>query len=283
MNLNQKTISKKISFSGIGLHSGKSVTINLLPSKENSGINFISGNQQIEASWQHGFYSQLCTKIGKKNNFISTIEHLMFSLSSLGISNLKIETTSGEIPILDGSAKNFIDEISELGLLDQNINQNILLIKKKILLREGNKFIKIEPNNEKNLVIDYTIDYDDELIKKQSYIYKHCNNNYKKIYRARTFCLHDDLEKIFSMGLAKGGSLDNAIVVSGNKILNQGGLRYENEFVKHKILDCVGDLYLAQLQIFGKVTVYSGGHEMNLKILQEVFRDKQNYEIIKNY
>ena len=131
MNLSQKTISKKISFSGIGLHSGKSVTINLLPSKENSGISFIAGNQQIEASWKYGFYSQLCTKIGKKKNFISTIEHLMFSLSSLGISNLKIETTSSEIPILDGSAKNFIDEISELGLLDQNINQNILLIKKK--------------------------------------------------------------------------------------------------------------------------------------------------------
>ena len=277
---NQQTISKKISFTGIGLHSGNPVNITLIPGKIDSGINFIFKNNKIRASWKNTEISQLCTKIKKKDIYLSTIEHLMSALSGLGIQNLSIQISSEEVPILDGSAKEFFEKILEIGLVDQKVSQKVINIKKKIIYEKNDKFIQIEPIDKKKLIIDYTIDYKEEFIKKQNFKYEHNFENYKNIYKARTFCLHKDLEKIFAMGLAKGGSLDNALVVSGNKILNQGGLRYPDEFVKHKILDCVGDLYLAEFQILGNLKTFGGGHELNLMLLREIFSSKDNYEII---
>ena len=279
MFINQQTVINSISFSGIGLHSGKSVEIKILPEKVNSGINFIFGKEIIKASWKNAQISQLCTKIKKKNVYISTIEHLMSALSATGITNASIQTTSEEIPILDGSAKDFVEKILDVGLVNQKIPQKIIQIKKKVNYKTIDKYIEISPNKKK-LTIDYSIDYKDDFIKKQSLYYEHNLDNFKNIYLARTFCLHRDLEKIFAMGLAKGGTLDNAIVVSGNKILNQGGLRYKDEFVKHKILDCIGDLYLAEHQIYGNIITHGGGHELNLMLLKEVFKNKSNYEII---
>ena len=277
---NQHTISKKIVFSGVGLHSGNTVNIILIPEKKDSGINFIFKNNQIKASWKNAEISQLCTKIKKKDIRLSTIEHLMSALSGLGITNLSIQISSDEVPILDGSAKEFYEKILEIGLVNQKVPQKIINIKKKIMYKENGKFIQIEPNNHKKIIVDCTIDFKDEFVKKQHFKYEHSFENYKDIYKARTFCFHKDLEKIFAMGLAKGGSLDNAIVVSGNKILNQGGLRYKNEFVKHKILDCIGDLYLAEFQIYGNVKSFGGGHELNLMLLKEIFRSKDNFELI---
>ena len=277
---NQRTVSKNIKFKGIGLHSGEPVEIKLIPEKIDSGISFVFNKKKIEASWQNAEVSQLCTKIKLKNNYLSTIEHLMSALSGLEITNLTITTNSSEMPILDGSAKDFIETILDSGLREQNKNKKILKVKKKLSYSQKDKFIEIEPSKNNYLSIDYTIDYKDDFIKKQKYFYEHSFENYNQIYQARTFCLHHDLEKIFAMGLAKGGSLDNAIVVSGNKILNQGGLRYDDEFVKHKVLDCIGDLYLAQYPISGKVKTYGGGHELNLMLLREIFKDKANYEII---
>jgi len=276
----QHTILKKIVFSGVGLHSGNTVNIILIPEKKDSGINFIFKNNQIKASWKNAEISQLCTKIKKKDIRLSTIEHLMSALSGLGITNLSIQISSDEVPILDGSAKEFYEKILEIGLVNQKVPQKIINIKKKIMYKENGKFIQIEPNNHKKLIVDCTIDFKDEFVKKQHFKYEHSFENYKDIYKARTFCFHKDLEKIFAMGLAKGGSLDNAIVVSGNKILNQGGLRYKNEFVKHKVLDCIGDLYLAEFQIYGNVKSFGGGHELNLMLLKEIFRSKDNFELI---
>ena len=280
MFIHQQTIAKELIFSGIGLHSGKSVKIKLLPGDEDDGINFLINNKKIKALWKKAEVSQLCTKLKENNQYLSTIEHLMSALSGLGISNLNIETSSEEMPILDGSAKDYVDQIINQGIIKQSKPQKILKIKKKISYKSDDKFIEIEPTDKNELIINYTIDYKDDFIKKQKIIYKHSLNNYKDIYKARTFCLHKDLEKIFSLGLAKGGSLDNAIVVSGKKILNQGGLRYQNEFVKHKVLDCIGDIYLAGHQICGKITTYGGGHELNLMILKKLFVDQNNYEIL---
>ena len=280
MYANQKTISDQISFEGIGLHSGDPVKITLIPQDINHGLVFNFNDQNIKASWKNALISQLCTKIKNENFYLSTIEHLMSALSGLGITNLTIKTDSNEMPILDGSSYEYVKKILDVGIIDQNIKQKILKIKKKVSYKSDEKYIEIEPHDDESLIIDYTIDYKDDFIKKQTLSYEHNFEEYKKIYMARTFCLHEDLEKIFSMGLAKGGSLDNAIVVSGNKILNQGGLRYSNEFVKHKILDCIGDLYLAECQIHGKLTTYGGGHELNLMILKEIFKDNQNYEFI---
>ena len=280
MYANQKTISDQISFEGIGLHSGNPVKINLIPEDINHGLIFNLNNQSIKASWKNALVSQLCTKIKNESFYVSTIEHLMSALSGLGVTNLTIKTDSNEMPILDGSSYEYVNKMLEVGIIDQNIKQKFLKIKEKVSYKLDEKYIEIAPYDQ-GLIIDYTIDYKDDFIKKQTLSYEHNFEEYKKIYMARTFCLHKDLEKIFSMGLAKGGSLDNAIVVSGNKILNQGGLRYPNEFVKHKVLDCVGDLYLAEHHILGHVTTYGGGHELNLMLLKEIFKNKKNYELIE--
>jgi|TARA_B100001063_G_scaffold58124_1_gene52366 UDP-3-O-[3-hydroxymyristoyl] N-acetylglucosamine deacetylase len=276
----QNTLSKIIDFTGIGLHSGEKVKISLIPTATDTGINFKINNTLILASWQNAVVSQLCTRLKFGENAISTIEHLMAAISGLGITNLIIKINSNEVPILDGSSKEFVDEIRNAGIIEQKKKQKILKILRKVEYKDQEKFIRISPSKKKNLSIDYTIDYKDQFIKKQNLKYTHSEENFLKIYKSRTFCLHNDLERIFSMGLAKGGSLDNAIVVSGNKILNQGGLRYNNEFVRHKTLDCIGDLYLAGYQIWGDLVTYQGGHELNLRLLREILADKKNYKIV---
>lgn len=281
---NQKTIKKSISFEGIGLHSGEEVKIKLSPEKVNTGIYFEvkDRNEKVFAIWENAVIAQLCTKIKKNNLILSTIEHLMSALSGLGITNLKITSSNSEIPIMDGSAKEFVEKILEAGIQEQEKKNNFIRVKKKIEVKNHNKLISIEPSLKNNFEIDLTLNFDDELIKKQNLKYIHSQDNYLNIYKARTFCFQKDLEQIFSIGLAKGGSLDNAIVISGKKVLNQEGLRYPNEFVKHKILDCIGDLYLAGHLLIGKVKSYQGGHEMNILLLKEIFKDKNNYEILKN-
>ncbi len=277
---NQNTISKSIEFSGIGLHSGEKVNIILKPAPIDSGVRFLINKNFIQALWKNAIVSQLCTKIKIKKNSISTIEHLMAAISGLGITNIIIKINSVEVPILDGSSKEFVEQIKYSGILDQKKTQKILKIKKKVEYKNGDKYICISPSKSKNLKIDYTINYQDQLIKKQTLKYTHSVKNFLEIYMSRTFCLQDDLERIFAMGLAKGGSLDNAIVVSGKKVLNQGGLRYPDEFVRHKVLDCIGDLYLAGYQIWGDLVSYQGGHELNLNLLREILGNEKNYEII---
>ena len=280
MYKSQNTLTKIIDFTGIGLHSGEKVKISLIPNAIDTGINFKINNTLILASWQNAVVSQLCTRLKFGENAISTIEHLMAAISGLGITNLIIKINSNEVPILDGSSKEFVDEIINVGITEQNKKQKILKILRKVEHKDQEKFIRISPSKKNSLSIDYTIDYKDQFIKKQNLKYTHGEENFLKIYKSRTFCLHNDLERIFSMGLAKGGSLDNAIVVSGNKILNQGGLRYTDEFVRHKTLDCIGDLYLAGHQIWGDLVTYQGGHELNLRLLREILADKRNYRIV---
>ena len=284
MNILQKTIKKKISFTGIGLHSGQPSKIELLPLKENQGIvfNFINSNQiyKIKANWKYLSSAHLCAKIKNKKIEISTIEHLMFSLSALEITNILIKINSSEIPIMDGSAKIFVDEIKKIGVLNQEKKAKILKIKKKVKVINNNKIIEIEPNKKNELEIKLKLNYKNKIIGNQEFNYIHSKEHFLKIYDCRTFCLQEDLEKIFAMGLGRGGSLDNAIIVSGEKVLNQGGLRYNDEFVRHKILDCVGDIYLSGYKIFGKIKGYQSGHDMTARLLKEIFKRKTNYEII---
>ena len=284
MDLHQKTIKKKLILEGIALHSGILVKIILLPSNENTGIAFLrtdlKKNAAIKACWENVVPASLCTKIANKDGVsVSTIEHLMFSLYALGITNLLIEINGPEIPIMDGSSKIFIDEISNNGLLNQKSTVSHLIIKKTFEVGDKDRFIRYEPTNINSLEIDYTLEYKDQFIKKQNFRSMSVRKNILDIAHARTFCHQEDLEKIFAMGLAKGGSLDNAIIISGNKILNQGGLRCKNEFVKHKTLDCLGDLYLSNYFINGKITCNQGGHELTGSLLKKIFKDKKNYTI----
>ena len=286
MKIFQKTLDKKVTFSGISLHAGVVTTINLLPAKINHGIVFkrvdLKNSKPIPALWKNVKVANLCTIINNsKGESVSTIEHLMFALYALKITNVIIEVNGPEIPILDGSSLIFIQELINSGFNEQKTEILELEIKNSVEIIEKNKFIKFEPKQNKYLEIDYTLDYNDQLIKIQRKVVKNVQDNYKEIFNARTFCHQEDLEKIFAMGLAKGGSLDNAIVISGKNVLNQEGLRYKDEFVKHKILDCAGDLYLSGFFMKGKITCNQGGHELTSKLLKKIFNNKSNFIVKK--
>jgi UDP-3-O-[3-hydroxymyristoyl] N-acetylglucosamine deacetylase len=281
----QKTLKSKINFKGVGLHSGLVANLAVKPSAPNSGITFVrvdyKGKEKIiQAHISNALPAKLCTTISNKHVSISTIEHLMSALSGLGIDNAIVEVDSQELPILDGSSKEFAIAIQDVGTTIQSFEKKYIKILKKIIVKDKDKSISIEPTNKNKLEIDYEIDFHDRVIKKQSKKIDLEKNGFMEVYDSRTFCLQKDLENIFKMGLAKGGSLENAIVVSEDKVLNQDGLRYKDEFVRHKILDCIGDLYLAGYSLIGKVTCYQGGHDMTRKFLEALIKNKNAWNLV---
>ena len=285
----QKTLKSKINFKGVGLHSGLVANLIVKPAAPNSGITFVRVDYKakekiIQAHISNALPAKLCTTISNKHVSISTIEHLMSALSGMSIDNAVVEVDSQELPILDGSSKEFAVAIQDVGTTVQSSEKKYIKILKKIIFKDKDKSISIEPTNKNKLEIDYEIDFHDRVIKKQSKKIDLEKNGFMEVYDSRTFCLQKDLENIFKMGLAKGGSLENAIVVSEDKVLNQDGLRYKDEFVRHKILDCIGDLYLAGYPLIGKVTCYQGGHDMTRKFLEALIKNKNawNLETKKN-
>ena len=281
--LNQKTVNSEVNINGIGLHSGKKVSMCILPALPNSGIQFkrvdISNNNIIIPSVFNVTNATLCTTISNEHGVkVSTIEHLMAALFGLGIDNAMVEVNNDELPILDGSAKIFIEKIKSIGIKDSNIPIKIISINKKITYEENNKFISIEPSKT-NLLIDFEIKYKNNLIGTQRNLVDVYNSNLSEIYDSRTFCLYEDVKKLQSMGFALGGSLDNAIVVKDNEVINDGGLRNEKEFVNHKILDCIGDLYLSGYKVVGKITCSQGGHKLTNDLLRKVYEDKNNFSL----
>jgi UDP-3-O-[3-hydroxymyristoyl] N-acetylglucosamine deacetylase len=280
----QKTLKSKTNFKGICLHSGLVSNLVIKPAAPNSGINFIrvdykGKEKSIPAYIDNSLPAKLCTTISNKHVSISTIEHLMSALSGMGIDNATIEVDSQELPILDGSSKEFVIAIQDAGTIIQGVEKKYIKILKKIIVKDKDKFISIEPTNKNQLEIDYEINFHDRVIKKQSKKIDLEKDGFMQVYDSRTFCLQKDLENIFKMGLAKGGSLENAIVVSEDKVLNQDGLRYKDEFVRHKILDCIGDLYLAGCSIIGKVNCYQGGHDMTRKLLEALIKNKNAWSL----
>ncbi len=280
----QKTLKSKINFKGIGLHSGLIANLTVKPSAPNSGITFVridykSKEKTIEAHISNALPAKLCTTISNKHVSVSTIEHLMSALSGMGIDNAIVEVDSQELPILDGSSKEYAIAIKNSGITTQSYEKKYIKILKKIIVKDKEKLISIEPTNKNKLEIDYEINFHDRVIKKQSKKIDLEKNGFMEVYDSRTFCLQKDLENIFKMGLAKGGSLDNAIVVSEDKVLNQDGLRHKDEFVRHKILDCIGDLYLAGYSLIGKVNCYQGGHDMTRKLLEALIKNKSAWNL----
>ena len=281
----QKTLKSKINFKGVGLHSGLVANLIVKPAAPNSGITFVrvdyKGKEKIiQAHISNALPAKLCTTISNKHVSISTIEHLMSALSGMSIDNAVVEVDSQELPILDGSSKEFAVAIQDVGTTVQSSEKKYIKILKKIIFKDKDKSISIEPTNKNKLEIDYEIDFHDRVIKKQSKKIDLEKNGFMEVYDSRTFCLQKDLENIFKMGLAKGGSLENAIVVSKDKVLNQDGLRYKDEFVRHKILDCIGDLYLAGYSLIGKVTCYQGGHDMTRKFLEALIKNKNAWNLV---
>ena len=283
--LNQKTVNGDVVIDGIGLHSGKKVSMRVLSALPNSGIQFkridIPNNNIIIPSVFNVTNATLCTTISNEYGIkVSTIEHLMAALFGLGIDNAMIEIDSDELPILDGSAKIFVEEISKIGIKNSDSPIKIIKIQKKIEFIDGNKIISIEPSKT-SLDIDFELKYDNPLIGEQRNLIKVYESDLSDIYNSRTFCLYEDIEKLKEMGLAKGGKLENAIVVKGNKILNEGGLRNSKEFVNHKILDCMGDLYLVGYKIIGKIVCSQGGHKLTNQLLRKVFENDENFSLIE--
>ena len=283
---NQKTLNSEVSFSGIGLHSGANVDVTLVPANSNSGITFkrtdLEKNNEVIANFKNVSSAKLCTKI--ENDFgvsISTIEHLMAALYICGVDNLVVNLNGPEVPIMDGSAKDFVRIIKNCGLKTLGGKRKFVKIKKKIELKEDDKFINIVPAN--SFEVKFTLDYKkNPLIQTQTNRTNFQEKNLEDVYAARTFCLYEDIEEIKSIGLAKGGSLDNAVVVQGNKILNEGGLRSKKEFVNHKILDLVGDFMLSGARVIGLVECIHGGHALTNKFLKKIFSDKSNYDVIES-
>ena len=283
--LNQKTINKNLTFKGVGLHSGLVATMTIKPAEPNSGIIFkridLKENNIIIPNIFNVSSAVFCTTLSNDQGAkVSTIEHLMGALYGMGVDNALIEIDNEEIPILDGSAKIFVEKIKEAGIRESNSPIKVILINKKIELQDGKKTISIEPNKT-SLDIDFEIKYDNSLIGTQRNLISVYNSDLTEIYDSRTFCLFEDIEKLKKMNLAQGGSLENAIVVKDNEILNDKGLRNKKEFVNHKILDCMGDLYLAGYKIIAKITCSQGGHKLTNDILRLVFEDANNFSIIE--
>ena len=279
----QQTLKNSIQLEGVGLHSGVNVNVLIKPADPDTGIIFKrtdveSSRSVIEANYKNVSSSELCTKIKNSHGIaVSTIEHLMAAFYGEGVDNAIVEIDGPEVPIMDGSAFDFVESIRAVGIQEQNFSKEIIKVLKKIEIKEGSKFISIEPC-EKDLIIDFEIVYKNPLIRTRRKELRLSNGDLTSIYNSRTFCLYEDIDLIRSKGLAKGGSLENAIVVKENKILNDNGLRHRHEFVEHKILDCMGDLMLAGKRIVGHIKTSQGGHQLTNALLREFLSDKSNWE-----
>tara|TARA_Y100000816_G_scaffold227151_1_gene172189 strand:+ start:360 stop:1280 length:921 start_codon:yes stop_codon:yes gene_type:complete len=283
--LTQKTVSKKISFEGIGIHTGEKVKLNILPSNPNTGIVFkridLKSRNIIFPNYANVSDTTLCTTISNEYGVsVSTIEHLMGALYGVGIDNAIIEIDSKEVPIMDGSAKLFVDKINNVGLKFSDQPIKIIKINKNIKFEDGEKFISIDKSNISG-DIEFEIKYDNKIIGTQINKINVFEDKLDDIYTSRTFCLYEDIEKLKKLNLGKGGSLENAIVIKDQIVLNKSGLRNNLEFVNHKILDCMGDLFLSGYKIIGSIKCSQGGHRLTNRLLREIFSNQNNYSLIE--
>ena len=277
----QKTIAKSLNFEGIGLHSGKKSRITILPGEEDQGIVFkrVDVNQKnlIPANYKNVSSAKLCTTL--ENDYgvkVSTVEHLLAAFYITGIDNAIIEIDNEEVPIMDGSAKDFLEKLNKVELKILNKKRKYLKIVKKFDYFDGKRKISIEPTDA-SFEVDFQLDYQNKIIGNQRNIVNFQTDCLEDIYASRTFCLFEDIEKIKKIGLAKGGSLDNAIVVNEEKVLNDEGLRNEKEFVNHKILDLAGDFVLSGYRVIGKIVCYQGGHQLSNMFLRNLLQNNSNF------
>jgi UDP-3-O-[3-hydroxymyristoyl] N-acetylglucosamine deacetylase len=277
----QKTLAKSASCFGIGVHSGRKVRLNIHPAPINHGIKFkrtdLSEGRSIPALFSRVVDTSLATVIGQDGCIVSTIEHLMAAFSGLSIDNALVELDSYELPIMDGSAGPFTQLIKSAGIKNQNAPRFFFVAKEPIILEENGKSVGVYPASERR--ITYTITFNHPLVQTQSFSIDLSADEFEnKIARARTFGFYHEIEYLKKFGLARGGSLDNAVVLDREKILNPGGLRYPDEFVRHKILDCIGDFSLLGMPIMGHIKVYKSGHAFNHEFLKEFLTRKGSWE-----
>ena len=285
LDVYQKTITKPVSFEGIGLHSGKKSKITVFPGQDDQGITFkridLNDNNLVLANYKSVSSAKLCTTL--ENNYgvkVSTVEHLLAALYIAEIDNAVIEIDNEEVPIMDGSAIDFLNILKETEIKTLTKKRKYLKILDKVELTDGKRKISIEPND-LSFEVNFQLNYENKIIGKQSNFINFQNDNLDDVSKSRTFCLFEDIEKIKKIGLAKGGSLENAIVVDQDKVLNDGGLRNKKEFVNHKILDLAGDFLLSGYRVLGKIDCYQGGHELTNMFLKKLLNSKSTYTSIE--
>lgn len=281
--IKQRTPKKVIQATGVGLHSGEKVLLTLRPAPVNTGIVFrrvdLSPVIEIPASYEHVGDTMLCTTLHQNEVKIATVEHLLSALAGLGIDNAYIDVNAPELPIMDGSAAPFVFLIQSAGIREQNSPKRYIRITKPIRIEEDGKYVQFYPYD--GYKISFTIDFDHPAFndKPQMVSFDFSTTSYvKQVCRARTFGFLSDYEKLRESDLAKGGSLDNAIVVDDYRVLNDDGLRFESEFVTHKVLDAIGDLYLLGSSLIGAFEGYKSGHELNNRLLRELMVREDAWE-----
>ncbi|HYV46505.1 MAG TPA: UDP-3-O-acyl-N-acetylglucosamine deacetylase [Myxococcaceae bacterium] len=283
-SFNQRTISAPVSCQGVGLHSGAKVDVTLLPAREEHGVVFarvdLAGKPVIPARSQYVVDTMLATTLGKDGVRLGTVEHLLSAISGLGVDNLRVEVNGPEVPIMDGSAAPFASLIRSAGVRVQEAPKSFVVIKKPVTVVDGDKEATLSPA--RSFKVSCTIDFKHPLITDQSFELDFSDHSFsKEISRARTFGFLKEVEKLKQIGLARGGSLENAIVVDEYNILNQEPLRFPNEFVRHKILDCIGDMALFGRPVIGHLRVHKTGHALNHKLVEKVLADPTSFEVVE--
>lgn len=279
--MKQTTIAKRVEGIGIGLHKGEPIKIILEPLEADMGVVFFRSDLGVsfKAEPKNVINTQMATVIGSEIGYISTIEHLMSAINGYGIDNIRIILDANEVPVMDGSAISFCMLFDNAGIKELDEDKKVLVIKEKVRVQEGKKFVEVSPSL--NPVFDYTIEFSNDIIGRQNFVFEFGKESYiEQIARARTFGFLQDVQKLNAMGLALGGSLDNAVVIDGSEILNPEGLRFTDEFVRHKILDAIGDLCLLGHKMIGNYTAFAGSHDLNHKLTKAIFADAKNYEIV---
>ena len=278
--MKQTTIARRVETVGIGLHKGEPIRLILEPLDANSGIILHREDLGIsfKAEPKNVINTQMATVVGNEKGFISTIEHLMAAVNGYGIDNIRISVDANEIPVMDGSAISFCMLLDEAGIRHLDAGKKVILVRREVEVIEGSKFVRTSPS--RNPKFDYTIKFDHPVIGEQRYVFEFSKSSFvKNIARARTFGFLKDLQRLQAQNLALGASLDNAVAIDDTHILNPEGLRFENEFVRHKILDAVGDLSLLGAPLLGDYAAFAGSHDLNHKLTLALMADEKNYEI----
>ncbi|WP_324172682.1 UDP-3-O-acyl-N-acetylglucosamine deacetylase [Sulfurimonas sp.] len=278
----QTTIQKAVELVGIGLHKGIPVRLRLEPLDSNSGIVFYRSDLDVAIPLipQNVVDTKMATVIGKNGTVISTIEHLLSAVYAYGIDNLKVIVDADEVPVMDGSSISYCMLLDEAGIKELDKAKKIMRIKKEVIIQEGEKYVKLSPSPDLNY--NFTIKFSHPVIKEQEYALQLTKENYKsEIARARTFGFLHEVQYLRSKGLALGGSLENAIVLDDKKILNPEGLRFSDEFVRHKILDAIGDMSLIGMNFVGNYEAMAGSHDLNHKLTLELLKSPENYEVVE--
>lgn len=278
----QTTIKKAVELVGIGLHKGSPVKLRLEPLESNSGIIFYRSDVDVSIPLkpQSVVDTRMATVIGKEGHVISTIEHMLSAVYAYGIDNLKIIVNADEVPVMDGSSASFCMLLDEAQIVELDVPKRVMVIKKEVTVQEGDKYVKLSPSPD--LKYDFKIKFPHPVINKQEFVLHFTKENYKnEIAKARTFGFLHEVQYLRSKGLALGGSLENAIVLDDKKVLNPEGLRYSDEFVRHKILDAIGDMSLIGMNFVGNYEAFAGSHDLNHKLTLELLKSPENYEIVE--